>query len=252
VLLLLYIILFILLCCYIYIYKQDITITIIIIQIMHHCTSHLSVTYHLYRYIVSFYLYVTIIHCYNIYIYIYKSLYVISAIYNVTISHYKSRYAHIYMSLYVISSIYYYKYVPIIYMSYIYHHIIVSPIYHHITITNTSSSFFSNCYISPCHYTSHVSLYHPYITHISPIYHPYITHISPIYHHRFFRPWSSSPSWAAAAVNSSWHVRCVASGSCCRCRRSSPCAAVGWRWCSWGNHGFSLQLLPWLLVITDL
>ena len=68
----------------------------------------------------------------------------------------------------VISSIYYYKYVPIIYMSYIYHHIIVSPIYHHITITNTSSSFFSNCYISPCHYTSHVSLYHPYITHISP------------------------------------------------------------------------------------
>lgn len=55
---------------YIYINKQDITITIIIIQVMHHYTSHLSFTYHLYRYIVPFYLYVTIIHCYNIYIYI--------------------------------------------------------------------------------------------------------------------------------------------------------------------------------------
>ena len=124
-----------------------------------------------------------------IYIYIYKSLYVISAIYNVTISHYKSRYAHIYMSLYVISSIYYYKYVPIIYMSYIYHHIIVSPIYHHITITNTSSSFFLIAIYHHViiqvmyHYITHISpIYHPYITHISPIYHPYITHISPIYH----------------------------------------------------------------------
>ena len=153
-LLLLYIILFILLCCYtyIYIYTQDITITIIIIQVMHHYTSHLSFTYHLYRYIVPCYLYVTIIHCYNIYIY--KSLYVISAIYNVTISHYKPRYAHIYISLYVISSIYYYKYVPIIYMSYI------TISLYQLYITTLPSLillvFFSNCYISPCHYTSHV------------------------------------------------------------------------------------------------
>ena len=138
-----------------------------------------------------------------------------------TISHYKSRYAHIYMSLYVISSIYYYKYVPIIYMSYI------TISLYQLYITTLPSLILLVFFLIAIYHHVIIQVMYNYITHISPIYHPFITHKSPIYHHRFFRSWSSSPSWAAAAVNSSWHVRCVALGSCCRCRRSSPCAPAG-------------------------